>query len=184
MENQELAARLKEADALYADAKMEAALKLYRAVLAEDDSIAWAHSRVGAILAQFNDLEGAEQALLRAIELDPMLPQAHSNLGNIYYARGQYEAALTKYKEAVAIDKSNPTFHENLHAAYKKLGKLSEAVAALKQAHRLERENARAEAKAKMSAMKETFGKGRGCLGSATTIFVILALLSLLLSVM
>ena len=71
-------------------------------VLAEDETIAWAHSRTGAILAQLGDLEAAEAHLRRAIELDPNLPQAHSNLGNLDYSRGAYEAALEKYKTAVA----------------------------------------------------------------------------------
>ena len=184
MENQDLALRLKEADTLYANAQMGAALKAYQEILAEDDSIAWAHSRVGAILAQMNDLDGAEQSLRRAIELDPTLPQAHSNLGNIFYARGDYQSALAKYKEAVALDHNNPTFHENLHAAYKKLGKLTDAVSALKQAHRLDREHAKADAKAKMSAMKQNIGKGRGCFGSALTTFILLVGALALISMM
>lgn len=184
MENQDLTLRIKEADALYTNAHLDAALNAYQAILAEDDAIAWAHSRVGAILAQMNDLEGAEQSLMRAIELDPTLPQAHSNLGNLFYARRDYESALAKYKEAVALDPHNPTFHENLHAAYKKLGKLSDAVGALKQAHRLDRDQAKAEAKAKMSSMKQTIGKGRGCLGSVMTTFVALSILLALLSTM
>lgn len=183
MDNQELDVQIKEADALYADAKLDAALRAYRAVLAEDDTIAWAHSRIGAIMAQKNDLDAAEQSLIRAIELDPKLPQAHSNLGNIYYARGDYQAALAKYKDAVALDQNNPTFHENLHAAYKKLGKLSEAVAALKQAHRLDRANAKDEAKAKMAAVKANFRR-RGCFGSAATIFVILTVLLAIIAIL
>lgn len=183
MDNQELATRIKEADALYHDARLEAALAIYQEVLDQEETIAWAHSRIGAILAQMNDLEGAERSLLRAIELDAQLPQAHSNLGNVYYARGEFEAALAKYKDAVALDSTNPTFHENLHAAYKKLGRLSDAVGALKQAHRLDRDLGKAEAKAKMAAMKEKISK-RGCLGTTTTIFVISALLAILLLVM
>lgn len=182
MENQELTAQVKEADALYATAKLEEALRMYRAALAEDDSIAWVHSRIGAILAQMNDLPGAEEALQRAIELDPSLPQAHSNLGNIYYGRGEYEAALAKYKQAVALDSTNPTFHENLHAAYKKLGKLGDAVASLKQAHRLDRDQAKTEAKAKMAEIKQRVSR-RGCLGSAT-FFVILTISAILLIMM
>lgn len=183
MDNQKMETLLKEADSLYQKARLDAALTAYQAVLAEDDTIAWAHSRMGAILAQMGDLEGAEKALLRAIELDPKLPQAHSNLGNIYYARGDYEGALRKYKEAVALDSHNPTYHENLHAAYKKLGKLSEAVAALKQAHRLERELGKEEARAKMAAMKQKLSNGpRGCLGTIATCFVISTLLIVMLA--
>src|SRR5690606_22978497 len=74
MEHEERSAILKEADALYARGKLEEALELYRRVLAEDDTVAWAHSRTGAILAQLGDLDAAEAHLRRAIELDPKLP--------------------------------------------------------------------------------------------------------------
>lgn len=185
MENEALLNRLKEADALYQEARLDAALDAYEEILAEDDTVAWAHSRVGAILAQMRDLEGAEKALLRAVELDPKLPQAHSNLGNVYYARADYEAALAKYKDALALDGRNPTYHENLHAAYKKLGKLSEAVSALKQAHRLDRDLGKEEAKAKMSAMKQKLSQGpRGCMSSLVTFFVIsIALVTILTAI-
>lgn len=184
MEKRNLLTQMQEADDLYAAAHLQEALRTYKAVLTEDDSIAWAHSRVGAILAQLGDLDGAEEALRRAIEHDPKLPQAHSNIGNICYARGDYEAALAKYKEAVALDANNATFHENLHAAYKKLGKVTEAVAALKQAHRLDRDQAKAETKAKLASMKQNLSRRRGCLGFTTLLVLTLltAIGSLLIS--
>lgn len=172
MDQQELDTQIQQADALYQAGKLEAALEQYRAILAHDDTVAWAHSRVGAILAQRNDLDGAEQAFLHAIARNPKLPQAHSNLGNIYYGRGDYEAALAKYKEAVALDSTNPTFHENLHAAYKKLGKYTEAVASLKQSHRVARAQAKEEAKDHMDNMKKGMFKRKGCLGTATMMLV------------
>lgn len=184
MDQQELTAQIQQADALYQAGKMEAALEQYRAILAQDETIAWAHSRVGAILAQRNDLGGAEQAFVRAIECDPKLPQAHSNLGNIYYGRGDYEAALAKYKEAVALDGTNPTFHENLHAAYKKLGKYTEAVSSLKQSHRLGRVQAKAEAKDQMDSMKKNLFKRRGCLGTAAMMLVSALLLVTLVALL
>lgn len=155
---------LAKANAQYTVGRLEEALELYRAVLQHEPENAWAHSRIGAILAQMADPEGAEAALSKAIEIDPKLPQAHSNLGNIYYQRGDYQAALQKYKDASTLDPSNPVFLENMHAAYKKLGKLSDAVAALKQAHRAEREGARREAKANFEGMKSSVRKRIGCL--------------------
>jgi len=164
MEHEERSPILNEADALYARGRLEEALELYRKVLAEDETVAWAHSRTGAILAQLGDLDAAEAHLLRAIELDPQLPQAHSNLGNIHYSRGAYEAALEKYKAAVALDPNNPTFYKNLHAAYKRLGKLNEAVESIKKAQRLKRSHMREEANREMTAMRGDLKRRLGCL--------------------
>lgn len=177
--DEELSTRLQEADRLYAEVAMDSALAAYEAIVATDPSVAWAHSRIGAILAQRGDLDGAEAALLRAVELDPTLPQAHSNLGNIYYARGSYQEALEKYKQAVALSPDEPIFHENLHAAYKKLGKLGEAVGALKQAHRLDRAKAKAETKERIAGVKARASGGKGCLGS---VLITLALVTLLMA--
>lgn len=179
MENPEQLELLKQADTLYAKAQLAEALALYEKALAAGES-AWAHSRAGAVLAQLDDLAGAEKHLLRAIELDPHLPQAHSNLGNLYYARGDYEAALAKYKTAVELDDKNPTFHENLHAAYKRLGRLNEAVASLKQAHRLSRSLSNERAREELTAMRSRLGRGGGCLPFGTAALVTLALAALL----
>lgn len=164
MEHGERSPLLKEADALYARGRLEEALELYRQALAEDETLAWAHSRTGAILAQLGDLDAAEAHLLRAIELDPQLPQAHSNLGNIHYSRGAYEAALEKYQKAVALDPNNPTFYENLHAAYKRLGRLDKAVASIKHAQRLKRTQVRQEAGQEMAALRGSVKRRLGCL--------------------
>lgn len=164
MENEERSGILKEADDLYAKGRLEEALERYRQVLAEDETVAWAHSRIGAILAQLGDLDAAEVHLRRAIELDPKLPQAYSNLGNIDYSRGAYEAALEKYKKAVELDPDNPTFYENLHAAYKRLGKVYEAVEAIKKAQRLKRSQFRQEAGQDMARLSGSVKRRLGCL--------------------
>ena len=175
----ERSAILKEADDLYARGNLEEALERYRRVLAEDETVAWAHSRTGAILAQLGDLDAAEAHLRRAIELDPKLPQAYSNLGNLDYSRGAYEAALEKYKKAVELDPDNPTFYENLHAAYKRLGKVYEAVEAIKKAQRLKRSQFRQEAGQDMANMSGSLKRRLGCL--PTGVLLALAVLGLAL---
>lgn len=178
MHNQEERSEiLNRADSAYARGSLDEALELYRQVLAEDDTVAWAHSRTGAILAQKDDLAGAEVHLRRAIELDPNLPQAHSNLGNLDYARGDFAAALEKYQLAVKLDPDNPTFHENLHAAYKKLGRISEAVDAIKRAQRLKRQQVRAEVREDMASLGSRVKRRIGCLPIAVLMALLLALL-------
>jgi tetratricopeptide (TPR) repeat protein len=160
------------ADRLYTEGKLLEARSAYQSLLDADPELAWAHSRVGAILAQLGDEAGAEAALEKALGLDPKLAQAHSNLGNIYYGRGEYDSALAKYQEAAHLNPDNPVFHENLHAAYKKLGKLSEAVTALKQAHKLGREAAKTEAKERFQSIRK---KRLGCLGTSLIAIISLA---------
>jgi len=180
MNQEERSEILSRADAAYARGSLDEALELYRQVLAEDDTVAWAHSRTGAILAQMGDLAGAEAHLRRAIELDPNLPQAHSNLGNLDYARGDFAAALEKYKVAVKLDPNNPTFYENLHAAYKKLGRISEAVDAIKRAQRLKGQQVRGEVREDMANLGSRVKRRLGCLPVGLLTLLVIALLTIL----
>lgn len=173
-ESQELVAQ---ADALYNEQELDAALQLYREVIAVDSEQAWAHSRIGAILAQQGDLEGAEASLTIAVQLNPKLGQAHSNLGNVSYTRGDYQGALECYKRALDLDGDNPIYHENLHAAYKKLGKVSEAVHHLKRSYSLRRQSDRAEARQKLKGVQSKMG----CLGKAVMLMAVLMSATLLI---
>lgn len=170
MENEELIQMIKDADALFSRGRLDDALEAYKSILELDSSVAWAHSRIGAILAQKGDLDGAEQSLLYALELDPELPQAHSNLGNLHYTRGEYEQAVERYQTASKLDPSNPLYHENLHAAFKKQKKLTEAVKSLKQSHKLVRETATEKTKREFKTMRRRFG--------CTSVLVVLVLLA------
>lgn len=158
MENEELTQMIKEADALYSRDATDEALQAYQTILGQDPSVAWAHSRIGAILAQKGNIDAAEQSLLKALELDPELPQAHSNLGNIHYTRGNFDLAVERYQNATKLDPSNPLYHQNLHAAYKRQKKLTEAVKSLKHSHKLTRETATKNTKAEFKSMKRRVG--------------------------
>jgi|GEM_PF-1892211 len=175
METNEANPQRKAADDLYSGADMEGALAAYRQLLLTDPGEAWAHSRIGAILAQRGENDRAEESLRTALELDPALPQAHSNLGNVFYAKGDYEQAVVCYLAATKIDSSNPIYFENLHAAYKQQKKFAEAVKALKQAHRLTREAGMAETKAAYQTMKN---RARGRLGCGAGAAILLVLTS------
>lgn len=161
-----------QADALYDEQEMSAALDLYRQVVELDPDLAWAHSRIGAILAQQGDLDDAYGALTLAVQLDPKLAQAHSNLGNVAYTQGDYRGALERYQQALELDGDNPIYHENLHAAYKKLGRVSEAVHHLKRSYSLRRQSDRTEAREKLKGMQRKVG----CMGQSVLLLVVLLL--------
>jgi tetratricopeptide (TPR) repeat protein len=162
-----------DADRLYKEGQLKSALEAYEAITVEAPDHAWAYSRIGAIMAQWDRPDEAETALNRALELDPKLAQAHSNLGNIYYNRGDYQGALQKYQDAIAINPDNPVFHQNLHAANKKLGKFADAVTALKRSHKLERQAVKDEAKAQFSQTSQRLKRRMGCI-PATLLLILL----------
>lgn len=176
METEEIKQLLEQADRHYKDGRLEQALEAYEAITEAEPADAWAHARIGAIMAQWERLDEAEAALTRAIELDPKLAQAHSNLGNIYYVRGDYQGALQKYKDAIAINPDNPVFHQNLHAANKKLGNLSDAVSALKRSHKLERQAAKDDAKTQFNDAKRKMKRRFGCLPATLLLLITLLL--------
>lgn len=178
MSDRDIQQLVAEADALYSEYDLEAALAVYREVLVLDEEQAWSHSRIGAILAQVNKLDEAEEALQRAIQLNPSLAQAQSNLGNVYYTRGDFSAALERYKRALELDPDNAVFHENLHAAYKKLGRVTEAVGHLKRANSLRKEVDRAQAKEKLQGMKRRVG----CFGTSLVGLLLLLVAATFLS--
>lgn len=175
VEHEPLAALLATADAAYAAGDLARARRLYEQILHQEQALAHAHSRLGAISAQTGDLDAAEQWLRQALELDPKLAAAHSNLGNILYTRGDYPSALEKYQLAAALDPTNPVFQDNLHAAYKKLGQLDRAVAAYKKARSLDRELARTEAKQRMSTARQRLGCGGAALLTLLATLLLLA---------
>jgi tetratricopeptide (TPR) repeat protein len=59
---------------------------------------------LGMTLYNNGDLAGAEQAYLRALQIDPTLPEAAGNLGLIYAERGDLKAAREYYQRAVRLD--------------------------------------------------------------------------------
>ena len=158
MDNEELAELIRAADAHYAKGHTDEAFETYTAVLQQDPTVAWAHSRIGAILAQRGMLEAAQQCLEKAMELDPELPQAQSNLGNIHYSRGEFDKAVERYQMATKLDPTNPIYHENLHAAFKKQKKYMEAVKSLKHSHKLVREKANSDTRSQFQGVKRRIG--------------------------
>lgn len=186
MEQERMTQLIAEADQLYSRGRLDDAFDAYQAIIAEDDTVAWAHSRVGGILAQRGELDEAERALTRALELDPELPQAHSNLGNVHYTRQQYEQAVACYKEAARLDPENPIYYENQHAAYKRMKKFGEAVAVLKRAHKLARQPGKSASGTKKSSAEGTGGTRRrlGCLPGTMGLLVLVGLTAALLGLM
>jgi TolB-like protein/DNA-binding SARP family transcriptional activator/Tfp pilus assembly protein PilF len=75
------------------------------------------------------DFDGAQRAMLRAVELNPSDHHAWHMLGNYYRATGRPEDAVTARAHAVAVDPLNARMGLMLAADYTVAGRFQEALA-------------------------------------------------------
>jgi len=76
-----------------------------------------------------NDLERAEEAYARVLELNPNMVQAHSALGYIYALQGKLQEALEENLKVLELAPNDYATHKNLAMIYQQLGRLEEAIA-------------------------------------------------------
>jgi tetratricopeptide (TPR) repeat protein len=82
-----------------------------------DSAAAW-HDK-GVALAKTGDLRGAEQALRRAVRLEPTRSASQLNLGLVLHRSGKLDAAERELRKAVLLDPENPRgFAELGHVRY------------------------------------------------------------------
>ena len=79
------------------------------------------HNNLGFIYKQTGELDEAEAAYRKAIDLDPELVEAYNNLGQVYKERKELEKALGLYQKAIAIKADFPEAYVNLAMAYRSL---------------------------------------------------------------
>lgn len=60
--------------------------------------------RKGVALRLTGDVEGAQRAYERALELNPYRGEIHYNLANLHYAQGRTAAAASQYEQALQIE--------------------------------------------------------------------------------
>jgi len=76
----------------------------FRAALQESDRLAPAHLGVGQARGRQDDLDGAEAAIRRALELVPNFVEAKIALARVLADKGETERALALYREAADLD--------------------------------------------------------------------------------
>jgi len=86
----------------------EGALELLRAGLLIDPLAPELHLEIGRISRVEGDLEAAERALLRAIELAPENPTAYGLMADIERERGRLPEALDWFRRAIDVDPQDP----------------------------------------------------------------------------
>jgi tetratricopeptide (TPR) repeat protein len=88
----------------------------------------------GLALEKAGDLEGAIQAHLKAIELDPDFVQPHVNLIQLYARAGEYDQAEQQYRIAVRLNPHRSDCYYNYGVLMFGLGKYAEAEQAFRKA--------------------------------------------------
>jgi tetratricopeptide (TPR) repeat protein len=91
---------------------------------------------------EMTDIEQAEAAYERVLELDPTHSDAHVNLGRLLHEQKAPAAAEKHYRAALKADPEHDTAAFNLGVALEDLGRMREAVEAYELALALDPENA------------------------------------------
>jgi len=108
--------------------EIEAALDLYRKVLADDpDNFDALHLLGVAAHDVGNDLE-AVTLIERAIVIDPTCPAAYRNLGEVFRALGMLDRAVACQKRALALDPRAADAYNSLGIAYAMMGLPDKAI--------------------------------------------------------
>ena len=79
-------------------------------------------NKKGEALFELGDMEGAQEAFLNAIEIDPAYIVAHNNLGVFYWQQGDSEKAVEFLVKALKIDPLNQDANFNLEEILKSIG--------------------------------------------------------------
>jgi len=81
------------------------------------------HSQLAWICLQIGDMEGAEQAARKSLEVEPGNPVALRYLGDSYNQRAKPREAIEAYEKCLAVDsRSFPEVYVNLGWAYEQAG--------------------------------------------------------------
>lgn len=106
------------------------AIKEFHAVIDKDPDFALAYEGLGQSHFHMKDIDAAEQALLKAVELDGQLWSAQNLLGIIYDRELKFDDAIERYQAAIAVNDRNGSLYNNLGMSYFYKGELDKAIPA------------------------------------------------------
>jgi Flp pilus assembly protein TadD len=127
-----------EAEAAYLDRRYDEAVELFATYTEQKQENPWGFYMLGLSAWKVDDIERAEPAFERAIELDPTHVKSYVNLGRALLDAGRPTYALVRIHEATGLDPSSGTAHRLLGAALHDLDKRDEAIAAWRRAIELD----------------------------------------------
>jgi DNA-binding winged helix-turn-helix (wHTH) protein/Tfp pilus assembly protein PilF len=108
------------------------ALAAVKRALALDPHLAESHAELGHIRLVYDlDLNGAEAALLRALDVNPNSTMAHHYMGLLHIARGKLEDALVSLRRAQALEPLALNFNANIGMIHYYARRYEEAITQL-----------------------------------------------------
>lgn len=121
----------------------------FQRAIIEDSSYALAYAALadcytslGAVqISALSPIEArarAEDAAVKALELDSSLAEAHSALGNVYYYNWKWDAAEKELKHAIELNPSYANAHNSYASFLMSQGRVDESIAASNRARELD----------------------------------------------
>jgi Flp pilus assembly protein TadD len=130
--------RLEQAVALHRRGDSEAALPIYREVLAQQPDNPVAQHFLGVIYYQHGDLDEALPLLERAVALRHDEPEFHNNLGLALVAADREREAIAEYREALKLKADHAAAWNNLGIALQACNEVHPAIDAFRHSLALE----------------------------------------------
>lgn len=146
-----------EAEAVYAERQFAEATKLFVAYAKRKADNPWGHYMLGLSAWKSGDLETAEAAFVRALELDPNHVKSRLNLSRVYLDSERSDEALVRIDEALALDPLFGVSYRLQGRAFHELGRFEEAADAYREAIRIDEEDAWAMNNLALILMEEAY---------------------------
>ncbi|RKR06906.1 type IV pilus assembly protein PilF [Kushneria sinocarnis] len=131
-----------------------------------DDDAVGAYTRLGMAYLQRNELERAQQALDRALDLSAGNPDVLQGLALLYQRQGEHEAAERYFQRALAADGQATRIHNNYAAFLYERGDIARACEQLEQATGNLRYDKRARLYANLGQCRRQLGQPRRALAA------------------
>lgn len=104
-----------------------AAMRAVQRALALAPSLARAHGVLGELRRMNNDVQGAEESFMRAVEINPSESLACHWFGNMLYAQGRFPEAAVWHQRALELDPLSVTISNSLAQDLLAAGRIEEA---------------------------------------------------------
>ena len=124
-------------------AVLDRALQEYAATQWQNAERAGSNLNLGVLFLDLGQLDLAEEALTRALALDPLFVAAHVNMADLYRGQGREQEAQEVLLQGLSANPNAAAVHHALGLLYARTERLPEAVEALAQAAGLDPDNAR-----------------------------------------
>ncbi len=131
-----------EAEAAYHQRRYDEAMDLFTLYTERKSENPWGYYMLGLSAWKAGEYATAEEALERALELDPRHVKSWINLGRVLLDDGRPQEALAKIDSALVIDSELDVAHRLRGRVYAQLGRRDEAVEAYRQAIRIDNNDA------------------------------------------